>query len=309
MRAEIKSIHCPFCALCGGKTDCVFREQCLGGFVKQIFRCRKCGLGFVSPSPSREVLTGFYNNAEYFVDLESDGESYRPKFDFPLWVAEEIFRTIKIRSGVTPLLLDIGSGIGTFLQEVKRIQPGIDAVGLEPSTWAVEHSRRKGLNVMKGFFEDAESEFQDESFAVVCAFELIEHLLNPFLFIRQVKRILEPNGYFIFSTPDFNSLIYKIRAPHALGLHREHLFYFTKGNLIKMLSRDFTILKIGEISGYIGTGILSERRGSERRTRSFRRVREVTRSLLKTQPFVRGFYQRVSSLIGISSLFVIAQKK
>lgn len=53
--------------------------------------------------------------------------------------------------------------------------------------------------------------FEDEKFDVVTAFEVFEHLENPFNFARECQRILKPNGILIFSYPYAWSLQSRIK--------------------------------------------------------------------------------------------------
>jgi len=63
--------------------------------------------------------------------------------------------------------------------------------------------KHKGKYKFKYFSHNLEESlpFADDSFDVVIAGELIEHLLNPAMFVRGVQRVLKPNGLFIISMP------------------------------------------------------------------------------------------------------------
>lgn len=47
---------------------------------------------------------------------------------------------------------------------------------------------------------------QDESFDVVTALEIIEHLENHYQFVREIARVLRPGGHVILSTPNEHNL-------------------------------------------------------------------------------------------------------
>lgn len=49
--------------------------------------------------------------------------------------------------------------------------------------------------------------YQNSSFDLVYAGEVIEHLYNPDNMVKEICRILKQNGYFILSTPNMNSWI------------------------------------------------------------------------------------------------------
>jgi 2-polyprenyl-3-methyl-5-hydroxy-6-metoxy-1,4-benzoquinol methylase len=52
--------------------------------------------------------------------------------------------------------------------------------------------------------------FEDGSFDVVMAIEILEHLENPRAFLRELARILRPGGTAIVSTPNLTSLLSRI---------------------------------------------------------------------------------------------------
>jgi len=47
--------------------------------------------------------------------------------------------------------------------------------------------------------------FEDNCFDAVTAFELIEHLFDPDHFLKEVYRVLKPEGTFVLSTPNLAS--------------------------------------------------------------------------------------------------------
>ena len=65
-----------------------------------------------------------------------------------------------------------------------------------------------------------ELKFKNNSFDLVISTEVIEHLENKYLFFKEIKRILKPNGTFIFSTPNITNL-------------PNRLVYFFKGKFIE----------------------------------------------------------------------------
>ena len=53
---------------------------------------------------------------------------------------------------------------------------------------------------------------KDNSFDVVTAGEVLEHLINPYKTAREVYRILKPNGIFVLSVPNISSLVNRIKG-------------------------------------------------------------------------------------------------
>lgn len=96
---------------------------------------------------------------------------------------------------------------------------------------------------------NAETFELDKKFDVIFAGELIEHLSNPGLFLRQSRKHLKRNGYFVLTTPNTFYL------PRLLGcikniednpiVNEEHTTWFSPSTLYSLLTREgFRILDI-----------------------------------------------------------------
>jgi SAM-dependent methyltransferase len=98
-------------------------------------------------------------------------------------------------------LLDLGCGDGEFTLKVAekigtRIIFGLDGGGED-----VESAKKKGIICLQTNLE-ARFPFEDKSFDVVCANQVIEHLSNTDGFISEIHRVLKPAGYAVISTPN-----------------------------------------------------------------------------------------------------------
>ena len=90
----------------------------------------------------------------------------------------------------TDRVLDIGCYDGTFLQSLDVT----DRVGID-----LEAIRQKDIHIIKAAAEYVP--FNEESMSVITAFDVLEHLKNPFQLISQIKSILKKGGLFILTTP------------------------------------------------------------------------------------------------------------
>lgn len=133
-----------------------------------------------------------------------------------------------------PKLLDIGCALGFFLEVGKKA--GWDTVGVDMSRYAIKRLKEKGIKGIVGTVFTAK--FPDNSFDVVTCFQVLEHLIDPIVFLAEVRRILKPGGQVFLTTPDRN-------APFSLILGRKwhgwlvegHLNWFTKSSLALSLKR------------------------------------------------------------------------
>src|SRR5581483_10651117 len=93
--------------------------------------------------------------------------------------------------------------------------------------------------------------FPDESFDVVVAGELLEHLADPGATVVDAHRVLRPGGRFVGSVP--NAFRLKNRLRFLAGRHPEpdptHLQLFTTDALRALLGSTFDRVEIGYAVG------------------------------------------------------------
>jgi 2-polyprenyl-3-methyl-5-hydroxy-6-metoxy-1,4-benzoquinol methylase len=130
-------------------------------------------------------------------------------------------------------VLDIGCATGALLRMLKN--RGWTVEGVELSGPQAEYCKSRGLDVRQGAVE--ECSFSPASFDVVLASHLIEHLNNPDTFVREVRRILKPQGRFYVTTPNIHGLqarLFKNRWRSAIF---DHLYLFSTRTLRLLLEQ------------------------------------------------------------------------
>jgi len=202
----------------------------------RIIDCRSCGFAHVSPLPSDEELTHFYE--QEFYQHERPNYFSETKEDLPWWMAtyNNYYKFLERRTkGRT--LLDIGSGPGHFLACGKK--RGWKAVGIEPSSLAVRYARKRGLTVTNDFFDYSRTKSLG-TFDVVHAALVIEHVPDPIAFINDMKKMLKKNGHIALFLPnDYNPLQRLLRTKYGFKpwwvVPRHHLNYFTTESMRLLL--------------------------------------------------------------------------
>ena len=133
-------------------------------------------------------------------------------------------------------ILEIGCGIGKLSNSL--YQKGfVNIVGTDISSKSINYGKTKypqlDLKVMNG----TKLEFQDGSFDVCLSFDLIEHLPDISEHFNEVNRILKPNGYYLFQTPNiiFNSILetWKARGFKWKAYHPSLQFPWTLRSSLK----------------------------------------------------------------------------
>jgi len=97
-----------------------------------------------------------------------------------------------------PKILDVGCGTGGNLEMLAKFGA---AEGVDVSDDALEFCRRKGLKAHKGLAESLP--FADESFDVVTALDVVEHLDDDVAGLSEMYRVLRRGGKTLIFVPAF----------------------------------------------------------------------------------------------------------
>src|SRR3954467_14600791 len=109
---------------------------------------------------------------------------------------EEICRPV---TGRRPRILDVGCGTGANLEMLSQFG---DAEGVDVSQDALAFCRERGLaNVHLGAAEKLP--YEDESFDLVTALDVVEHLDDDVGGLKEMRRVLKPQGRALLFVPAF----------------------------------------------------------------------------------------------------------
>ena len=89
--------------------------------------------------------------------------------------------------------LDVGCGVGDFLE----FRPG--SVGVDVNPLLVEHCRNRGLRVYPMPYDVLP--FDGSSFDSLVLDNVLEHIAEPVLLIKEMKRVLRTNGVLVVGVP------------------------------------------------------------------------------------------------------------
>ncbi|MHB1458363.1 MAG: class I SAM-dependent methyltransferase [Armatimonadota bacterium] len=167
--------------------------------------------------------------------------------------AERIYGRLS-RFKTSGRLLDVGSG-GGHLVKIAR-ERGFDAVGIEMTELGVEYARCVlDIHLISGSFP--EHEFEPESFDVVVMKHVLEHIPDPGAAVSEANRILRPGGIVVIESPNFNSLMRKVKGAEWEGLQPgQHAWQLSPSSVSKLL------VKYRLSTLYVNTEHLEYRRGN-----------------------------------------------
>ena len=225
------------CILCGNQK----RELLIEKESWKVYRCTRCGLGFLDPRPSHEEIESLYGSA-YFSQRYDEGLNLdSPEFNKRLSREKhriKFIKTIKRFGNV----LDIGSGYGYFLAACQK--DGYQVNGLDFSEWASQYAVQKlGIPVTVGKISDVA--FPPQNFDVISMWHSLEHTPDPHLTLQKAKSWLKRDGILVVDVPNYEGTDAQQRWKQWDGWSLPyHFWHFTFQSLTQLLNKyDFKIIK------------------------------------------------------------------
>jgi 2-polyprenyl-3-methyl-5-hydroxy-6-metoxy-1,4-benzoquinol methylase len=176
-----------------------------------------------------------YLNPNYSQDLKPQ--------DYYLGQRPEILTEfLKINKQDKLVALDIGCGKGGFLKSLQDNINSVELWGVEPN---IVKSDFEEINFINNSIEEALKELPDNYFDVIFMNDVIEHLADPEIILKEVKLKLKPNGYLVSSIPNVrfiknlkHILINKDFKYEDSGIRDyTHLRFFTQKSINNMFNQ------------------------------------------------------------------------
>lgn len=171
-------------------------------------RCNGCGLAYMNPSCTIEEEKDFYAHDYCKVAEERHWHENRsPYFEQAFQHIETSFQTDK--------LLDVGCGKGYFLEMARK--RGWKVYGVDPSQEAVLYARNSlGLDAFAGELKDAHLE--SESFEVITAWNVLDHMYDPWGDIQEMSRVLKRGGLLGLRVLNLDFHLFLYHLSNVLGV-------------------------------------------------------------------------------------------
>ena len=249
---QTKKMNPTACAICGteGNAKVLYRENFSNtAFSQEVFsarrspdrihfqivKCNSCGLVRSDPIVDEKIVNQLYKQSQFTYDQIVPGliKTYgRYLFMLEKWVPQK------------ERLLEVGCGNGFFLEHA--LASGYKNVnGVEPSSPAIEKAKPEiKPNIICDIFQ--ENIFPENYFDVVCFFQTFDHLQSPNAALKEVRRILKPEGLCLFINHNIASLSSRIMREKSPIIDIEHTYLYDLATMQKIvLNNGFKIIKKG----------------------------------------------------------------
>lgn len=220
---------------------------------QSLFQCKKCnmifndrsrvdfetiyGIEYFNPKDKlkKQDIGGYYDYKNIKNNRMKIQKEYAFAIDFILNLLQKKRLTI----------LDVGSGLGLFLEQFKNADAELYA--LEVSDTCISYMKKNSpyLSILKGDFLNMNIE---KKFDVISMFEFIEHVISPLQVLQKAHKLLHKNGYLIITTPNIGNISFRILKRNWPAIHPlHHNFYFEKSTLCNYLAKiGFKIKRLEE---------------------------------------------------------------
>ena len=211
------------CVICGERDYEVVGTRDRDGRPLRTTICRRCGMVWTNPRPSRHDVEQYYRH-HYRTDYQQNRHPNARK------VLRGMLGAFDRRRLILPMLkpgarvLDVGSGAGELIYVLRA--SGVDAVGIEPDD-AFGDFAREVLKVPVHTGVVTSDVFPPASFDVITMFHALEHTAEPVETLSLVAAWLAAMGSLVVEVPNVDA---RCQAP-GHRFHYAHLFSFSADTL------------------------------------------------------------------------------
>lgn len=192
-------------------------SRLIGGDLN-FYGCDHCCVKFFHP-----LITGdeqFYNSLQHFDWYYADNK--------------QEYQVAKGFIDKGDVVLDVGSGRGAFAQHL----PSARFIGLDDSEHARDIASRDGVDVRCQSIESY-AEQHPESVDVVTAFQVLEHVADPYVFVESLLGALKPGGRMIIAVPSESSFWGQV-CNNSLNMPPHHVTRWTD-DAFRFIARNFRV--------------------------------------------------------------------
>jgi SAM-dependent methyltransferase len=230
-KERFRRIRCPLCG--SGR-----RAGRFEGRGYRFVTCLDCGLVYQNPQPLPSGLPARYGQSYFEYERRNEDNFFRL---MELGLKDVGFAALADGLPRPRRALDVGCATGMLLAGLRA--GGWEVQGLDLCRQSARFAREeRGVPVFVGTLEQAR--FPDSSFHLVHFSHLIEHLPDPAGFLREVRRILHPQGYAVVVTPNIDGLQARLFRGRWRSAIADHLCLFSRRTLRRLLAGSgFRVLK------------------------------------------------------------------
>jgi 2-polyprenyl-3-methyl-5-hydroxy-6-metoxy-1,4-benzoquinol methylase len=222
-------IHYQFCPVCNAETISnvlQVKDHTVSGETFVVAECSSCSFRFTQDVPDAASISPYYKSDDYISHTNTATGLVNRLYHFVRnrTIVQKRRLIEKITEKKTGKLLDIGSGTGVFLSEMKK--NGWEATGLEPDTDARNVAKKVyGVELVN---TDHLFQLPAGHYDVITMWHVLEHVHDLSKYVQQIRTVLHPTGKLFIAVPNYTSLDASVYREYwaAYDVPR-HLYHFS----------------------------------------------------------------------------------
>jgi SAM-dependent methyltransferase len=216
---DAEDVACP----CGHGVDLAVSQTDRHGLPYPLVLCVGCGLLRMTPQPSHETLSWFYDTV-YRDIYGPDASNPERLFASMLWKGTLVVRALE-RAGL-PIppgpAVDVGCGGGWTLAPFRF--RAWSCIGYDFDARLLSSGRRRGMDLRSGGAQQAIADGVQAGL-LICA-HVLEHVRDPLEHLRELTGLLAPEGLLYLELPHLERIAAHLRGDSLLYWQRAHLWEF-----------------------------------------------------------------------------------
>jgi 2-polyprenyl-3-methyl-5-hydroxy-6-metoxy-1,4-benzoquinol methylase len=229
--SDLKYCKCP---ICGEDVRNVLTSELRRGHGR-VLHCTDCDHGFLQLEHQVDAKN-FYSEQyrqEYSHNAEKKATNARELFDVYKNYQKDRLATIEALIRPDTKVLEVGASAGQFLWHIKDRVQVVNAIELDTECRNFLESE---LHISADDEYLEHSRFAAEKYDVVCAFQVMEHVENPFDFMKSLRAATSIGGTILVEVPNFHDPLLSVWNVPCYGrfyYHSAHVHYFSETSLRK----------------------------------------------------------------------------
>ena len=137
-------------------------------------------------------------------------------------------------------VLDLGCNSGYGTNIISKVCKHVTGVDVSPSAIAAATERYESRNTKFAIVDGHKLPFPSQAFDLVTSFQVIEHLADYEVYFSEIKRVLQPDGILLITTPNASIRVHPGQKPW----NPFHVREFTSNELGELASRYFPFTRV-----------------------------------------------------------------
>ncbi|HEV7782627.1 MAG TPA: class I SAM-dependent methyltransferase [Chitinophagaceae bacterium] len=236
MAQLIHYTHCPVCGSADIRKVLSAKDYTVSGEEFTVMECKSCSLRFTQGVPDAASIAPYYKSEEYISHTNtSKGLVNRLYQSVRKKTLKQKRKLVEKETGSTKgRILDLGAGIGAFVNEMKKA--GWEVTALEPDAGA----RKLGKELYGIEMEDTGQFYQlpEASYDAITLWHVLEHVHDLQGYIARLRSLLNEKGRLIIAVPNYTSGDAAVYGEHwaAYDVPR-HLYHFSPRSMQVLMEK------------------------------------------------------------------------